>query len=100
MKFSIALMKSLTGVKLPRRMAWRVMIKKKIILRLAVCGRANPSGRVGDGDLDASAASGKVSGPSMYRHRNPAPQMEGPRRKLSPHPAELCAPVATASSGR
>src|SRR5215467_6844065 len=30
MKFSMAAMRSLTEVKLPRRMAWRVMIEKKI----------------------------------------------------------------------
>jgi hypothetical protein len=30
MKVSIALMRSLTDVKVPRRMAWRVMIPKKI----------------------------------------------------------------------
>lgn len=26
---------------------------------------------------------------TLYRHRNPAPRMEGPREKPSPHPAEL-----------
>lgn len=26
---------------------------------------------------------------TLYRHRNPAPRMEGPRRKPSPHPAGL-----------
>ncbi len=56
MKFSIAVMRSWTEVKLPRRMACRVMIEKKIILSLAVCGRADLGGRVEDGDLDASAA--------------------------------------------
>jgi hypothetical protein len=32
------------------------MTEKKIILSLAVCGRAELGGRVEDGDLDASAA--------------------------------------------
>jgi hypothetical protein len=32
------------------------MTEKKIILSLAVCGRADLGGRVEDGDLDASAA--------------------------------------------
>jgi len=33
MKFSMAVMRSLTEVKVPRRMAWRVMIPKKISTR-------------------------------------------------------------------
>ena len=52
----MAAMRSLTEVKLPRRMACRVMIEKKLILSLAVCGGADLGGRVEDGDLDASAA--------------------------------------------
>jgi hypothetical protein len=35
MKVSIALMRSLTDVKVPRRMAWRVMIPKKISTRFS-----------------------------------------------------------------
>ena len=52
----MAAMRPWTEVKLPRRMACRVMIEKKIILSLAVCGRADLGGRVEDGDLDASTA--------------------------------------------
>ena len=35
MKFSMAVMRSLTEVKLPRRMAWRMMIEKKISTMLS-----------------------------------------------------------------
>ena len=40
----------------------------------------------------ATAGACRVFGKSratLYRHRNPAPRTEGPRRKPSPHPAEL-----------
>jgi hypothetical protein len=33
MKFSMAAMRSLTEVKLPRRIAWRVMIEKRSVVR-------------------------------------------------------------------
>ncbi len=56
MNAPMAATSSPTEVNEPRRMAWRVMTEKKIILSLAVCGRADLGGRVEDGDLDASAA--------------------------------------------